>query len=113
MGKIAIPVCSRRGCFTEIAVSLLLTPAELAAELGLAVQTIYNRINNPKCGPLPPITRLHARAHPRFSRKALEAWLEETNCSGSPNPPPAMDRPAKRGRPTKAEQIARRSKHLH
>lgn len=92
--------------------SLLLTPAELAAELGLAVQTIYNRIHNPKCGPLPPITRLDARAHPRFARKAVEAWLDEKNCSGSPKPR-AMDRPAKRGRPTKAEQIARRSQHLH
>jgi len=33
---------------------LLLTPAELAKALGFSVQTIYNRLHDPKRGPLPP-----------------------------------------------------------
>lgn len=85
----------------------LLTPAELADTLGLSVQTVYNRIHDSECGPLPPIIRLSPKSHPRFARKVVEAWVEEKN--GAYRPSPLAARTGKRGRPTKTEQIARRA----
>lgn len=86
---------------------LLLTPAELAKTLGLSTQTIYNRLHNPECGPLPAITRLSPKSHPRFAVDDVKAWVMEKK--GAPRALPEFPPKApRRGRPTKAEQIARR-----
>ncbi|WP_082794374.1 helix-turn-helix transcriptional regulator [Thauera humireducens] len=88
----------------------LLTPETLAKLLGLATQTIYNRSSTG--GDLPRITRLGRLL--RFRPLDVEAWLEEKQrtshlparyASVPDLPPPA---PRRRGRPTKAEQIAAR-----
>ncbi|MCS6944010.1 MAG: helix-turn-helix domain-containing protein [Sutterellaceae bacterium] len=49
----------------------LLTPAELAQVLGLAEQTIYNRIQEGR--PLPPYIRLGRLL--RFRASDVDAWL--------------------------------------
>ena len=50
----------------------LLTPVQLAQLLGVAPQTIYNRIN--LRGDLPLITRIGKL--PRFSLSDITQWLE-------------------------------------
>lgn len=49
----------------------LLTPAELAQMLGLAVQTIYNRLNEGR--PLPPHVRIGRLL--RFRLSDVLAWI--------------------------------------
>ncbi len=81
----------------------LLTPAELAQLLGVAVQTIYNRLHEGR--PLPPCVRIGRL--PRFTD--VEAWLAALPMQNQPASP-TKRRP---GRPTKAEQIARRNANLY
>lgn len=83
----------------------LLTPKALAAALGLAEQTIYNRHSNG--GDLPTCIKLGRLL--RFRPADVEAWLAKQL---SPTEKPAvLERahvPRRRGRPTKAEQVAAR-----
>ncbi|WP_374477663.1 helix-turn-helix transcriptional regulator [Zoogloea sp.] len=86
----------------------LLTPQTLAAALGLAEQTIYNRHSTG--GNLPPAIKLGRLL--RFRPADVEAWLERQK---QPSPSAASTAPVvqpppvrRRGRPTKAEQIAAR-----
>ncbi|RQR44819.1 DNA-binding protein [Burkholderia sp. Bp9140] len=83
----------------------LLTPKALAEKLGLAVQTIYNR--HSKGGDLPPCIKLGRLL--RFKPADVDAWLASK--APPPGQPPAFAAaPAarRRGRPTKAEQVAAR-----
>lgn len=86
-------------------VEQLLTPKTLAAALGLAEQTIYNRHSSG--GDLPPVIKLGRLL--RFRPADVEVWLEcrqQLTAPVSTSAPLVARRP---GRPTKAEQIARRS----
>lgn len=88
----------------------LLTPKTLAACLGLAEQTIYNR--HSMGGDLPPAIKLGRLL--RFRPADVEVWLER-QVSSPATPPPSLQKggataTTKRrpGRPTKAEQISAR-----
>ncbi|WP_076883669.1 helix-turn-helix transcriptional regulator [Burkholderia pseudomallei] len=83
----------------------LLTPKALAEMLGLAEQTIYNR--HSKGGDLPPSIKIGRLL--RFPTVGVDAWLASKS-SSSGQPPPSAAAPAanRRGRPTKAEQVAAR-----
>jgi prophage regulatory protein len=83
----------------------LLTPTMLAETTGLAKQTIYNRLS---CGgDLPPTIQLGKRAL-RWRESDVEAWIANKVSKPLVAPPPVPEFVPKRGRPTKAEQIARR-----
>ncbi|TDA43635.1 helix-turn-helix transcriptional regulator [Burkholderia pyrrocinia] len=83
----------------------LLTPKALAEILGLAEQTIYNR--HSKGGDLPPSIKLGRLL--RFPVAGAEAWLARKSSSPGRQPAPAAAPAARRrGRPTKAEQVAAR-----
>jgi predicted DNA-binding transcriptional regulator AlpA len=79
----------------------LLTPAELAGLLGLATQTIYNR--HSAGASLPLCVRIGRVI--RFPQSGIESWIAAQAEPTHPVPVGQMRRP---GRPTKAEQIARR-----
>jgi len=86
-------------------VEQLLSPKALAALLGLAEQTIYNR--HSLGGDLPPAIKL-GRAL-RFRPTDVVAWLEGHRHSRPSLYPPRQSAVARRpGRPTKAEQVAAR-----
>lgn len=80
---------------------LLVSPSELASLVGLATRTIYNRIHTG--GDLPPMLRMGRL--PRFALEDVHKWLEAKRC---PRPHACTHR--RPGRPTKAEQIARRER---
>ena len=87
----------------------LLTPAELAITLGLSVQTIYNRISEGRS--LPPHIKLGRRAL-RFPEQDVADWIASISQGvvlpvSIPEQTPLVK---KRGRPTKAEQIASRQR---
>lgn len=83
----------------------LLTAQDLARLTGLAIQTIYNRHSNG--GSLPRCLNLGNRL--RFHPRDVEAWLAEAYETPRPSCSPVLSAaPRRRGRPTKAEQIARR-----
>ena len=86
----------------------LLSPKTLAALLGLAEQTIYNR--HSIGGDLPPTIKLGRLL--RFRASDVEAWLTSQQAAAAVVRPPAK-RPTSRrpGRPTKAEQVATRRAH--
>lgn len=75
----------------------LLSPAELSSIIGLAVQTIYNRISTG--GSLPRHIKLNRLV--KFPIEDVQIWID-TQCS-SANELPHL--PRKRGRPSKAESI--------
>lgn len=79
----------------------LLTVADLAALIGLKRQTIYNRLCEcPES--LPPATRIPTIRGPRWTIAAVREWQARLD-------PAKLDAPRRRsGRPTKAEEIARR-----
>ena len=79
----------------------LLTVAQLADLLGMAQQTIYNRHSTG--GSLPPCVRL-GRAL-RFPSDQVAEWIEQQTEAPVPV---VRNEPRRIGRPTKAEQIARR-----
>jgi excisionase family DNA binding protein len=89
----------------------LLSPKELAAALGIAEQTIYNRHSGG--GDLPPCLKLGRLL--RFRREDVEAWLMRKLSSNAARQPQAIQSraptgqgPRRRGRPTIAEQLAAR-----
>lgn len=81
----------------------LISPATLAETLDIAVQTIYNRISTG--GNLPPFLKLGRLV--RFKISDVEKWLAKQEKIQSPAPLPCQTH-RRRGRPTKAEQIAAR-----
>lgn len=86
----------------------LLTTKDLAELTGLAVQTIYNRHSNG--GSLPDCLNLGGRL--RFRQRDVDSWLDSQYEKHQPKPaavPCAESPPRRPGRPTKAEQVARRS----
>ncbi|WP_121306994.1 helix-turn-helix domain-containing protein [Paraburkholderia sp. BL17N1] len=83
----------------------LLTPKALAAALGLAEQTIYNRHSNG--GDLPTCIKLGRLL--RFRPGDVEVWLaKQLSATEEPAPKEQAHMRRRRGRPTKAEQIATR-----
>lgn len=85
----------------------LISPIELAAITGLAVQTIYNR--HSIGGPLPRCIKLGSRL--RFDMGDVERWLEE--CIEQDNPGMDTDDcaetlPVRPGRPSKRLQVTQR-----
>jgi hypothetical protein len=79
-----------------------LTTTELADILGLAPQTIYNKLQTcPES--LPTVTRIPGIRGPRWSQQAVRQFQAQFD------PPGVGAAPPRRGRPTKAEQIARRT----
>ncbi|MCO1372486.1 helix-turn-helix domain-containing protein [Burkholderia multivorans] len=83
----------------------LLTPKALAAVLGLAEQTIYNRHSNG--GDLPICIKLGRLL--RFRPADVEAWLaKQLTVPEEPAAQESVSMPRRRGRPTKAEQVAAR-----
>jgi predicted DNA-binding transcriptional regulator AlpA len=86
-------------------VEQLLSAKALAEILGLAVQTLYNRHSTG--GDLPPSIKLGQQI--RFRPSDVEAWLEgKFTAPKPPSLPLAPPVGRRRGRPTKAEQIAAR-----
>ena len=87
----------------------LLSPKMLAEYLNLAEQTIYNRHSTG--GDLPKTIKIGRLL--RFRLTDVDAWLEKQSKTDNPAtsttalPSPT---PKRRGRPTKAEQIAARKK---
>lgn len=78
-----------------------LTVSDLAVILGLKPQTIYNRLSAcPET--LPPVTRVPTLRGPRWSPRIVREWQSKYD----PQQLPAFH--SRPGRPTKAEQIARR-----
>ena len=78
-----------------------LTVADLAAILCLKPQTIYNRLCS-RPDSLPPPSHLPCTRGPRWSRMVVNEWRRKYD------PGTSEIMPSHRGRPTKAEQIARR-----
>jgi predicted DNA-binding transcriptional regulator AlpA len=87
----------------------LLSAKALAVVLGLAEQTIYNRHSTG--GSLPPCIKLGRLL--RFRATDVEAWLADQPSSPGQRPVVAGAPPVKRrrGRPTKADQVAARRSH--
>lgn len=86
----------------------LLTTQDLAAVTGLALQTIYNRHSNG--GSLPDCLNLGGRL--RFRPRDVDAWLDSQYEKHQPKPAAVacLESLSRRtGRPTKAEQVARRN----
>lgn len=82
----------------------LLTPESLAHRLALSTQTIYNRMQS---GDLPPHLRLGRL--PRWRESDVDDWLAAKVVPMALPAPVAHLIARRQGRPTKAEQIARRS----
>ncbi|WP_293779725.1 helix-turn-helix domain-containing protein [uncultured Oxalicibacterium sp.] len=81
----------------------LFTPETLAIYLGLSLQTIYNRHSTG--GDLPVAIKMGRRL--RFKPVDVENWLNQhQHIHSCPTVSSEKTRP---GRPTKSEQIARRS----
>ncbi|BCL76674.1 hypothetical protein JHS3_24100 [Jeongeupia sp. HS-3] len=84
----------------------LLSTKALAAMLGIAEQTIYNR--HSIGGDLPPAIKLGHLL--RFRASDVGTWID-AKCQPKTTPltPPLLSAmPKRRGRPTKAEQVAAR-----
>lgn len=94
--------------FNEVHMLPLFTPEALAAYLGLTVQTIYNRHSTG--GDLPPSFKLGRLL--RFHPQDVERWIEMHRSQEQPKAPSKERPPRRRGRPTKAEQIATRRQTL-
>ena len=98
--------------FAKVEMDKLLTSDQLAAVLGLSVQTLYNRRTRGE--PLPPCVKVGRLL--RYEQTVVQAWLASQR-EGQHVPQVALARPeqttapqvARRpGRPTKAEQLQRR-----
>lgn len=83
----------------------LLTAKTLAELLGLAEQTIYNRHSNG--GDLPPSLKI-GRAL-RFRQSEVDAWLDRLQATTPAVIVDPTPKPRRRGRPSKAEEIAART----
>lgn len=78
--------------------SHLIKPKEASERTGIPVSTIrkmFMRVRPPNVPPPPPHKRIGRSIY--ILADKLEAWVE------------SLDAPVKRGRPTKQEQIARRT----
>ena len=89
--------------------SPLLSPKELAAILGVAEQTIYNRRFTGR--DLPPYLKIGKLV--RFRSEDIEAWIERSAQAEKEKKitrtEPTISLPVRRrGRPTKPEEIAMR-----
>jgi excisionase family DNA binding protein len=85
----------------------LLSPSELASLLSVARQTVYNRISIGNSASLPKYIKLGSLV--RFPLTEVEAWIAlQINDAQLPKLDP-LTIVRRRGRPSKAEQIARRS----
>jgi predicted DNA-binding transcriptional regulator AlpA len=84
----------------------LLSPKTLAAALGIAEQTIYNR--HATGGDLPPVVKLGRLL--RFRPADVSHWLSQKQAPATSALTASLEQPVprRRGRPTKAEQIAAR-----
>ncbi len=105
--KVTYTQCRYVPAFKNNAMERLLSAQDLADMTGLALQTIYNRHSN---GGSLPTCLLMGRLL-RFRQSDVEAWLEtlsERSCMQSATPERLEQRPRSRGRPTKAEEVARR-----
>ncbi|WP_418629280.1 helix-turn-helix transcriptional regulator [Achromobacter dolens] len=98
----------------DILMEPLLTPEQLAAALGLSVQTLYNR--RARGESLPPCIKLGRQL--RFFQADVQNWLEAQRdgsgvCLADPLREPGQTHqagpPRRRGRPTKSDEIRRRS----
>ena len=86
----------------------LLTTQDLADITGLAVQTIYNRHSNG--GSLPDCLNLGGRL--RFRQRDVDVWLDAQYEKHQPKPAYMACselHPRRPGRPTKTEQVERRT----
>ena len=83
--------------------SPLLNINQLSALTGLAVQTIYNRLHEK--GDLPPRVRISRK--PLWREEDVDAWFTARIDISSRIVAPQPELKRRRGRPTKAEQIAR------
>lgn len=103
--------------FAKVKMDKLLTSDQLAAVLGVSVQTLYNRRTRGE--PLPPCVKVGRLL--RYEQAEVHAWLasqRETlhvqQVALAKPPPTATPQVARRrGRPTKAEQIRRRQLAQH
>ncbi|MGZ9982115.1 helix-turn-helix transcriptional regulator [Bordetella bronchiseptica] len=90
----------------------ILTSDQLAAVLGLSVQTLYNRRTRRE--PLPPYVKVGRLL--RYEQAEVHAWLASQREAqhvrkvvlATPEQTAAPQVARRRGRPTKAEQIRRR-----
>lgn len=74
------------------------------------VITVYQSLTGRKQFPLPPAVRLGRAV--RFRGSDIQAWLDGLRTTGPTSPVAASESPrvsSRRGRPTKAAQIARRA----
>ncbi|MDO8275538.1 MAG: helix-turn-helix domain-containing protein [Serpentinimonas sp.] len=89
----------------------LYTPQQLAASLGIAVQTLYNRRSY--SGSLPQA--VHIGRLVRYRQSDVDAWLSGLSrhpmLRDTSTTAPKADTPIRKGRPTKAEQVMRRGRH--
>lgn len=82
----------------DVSMPPLLTVDDLAAVLRISVKTIWNRrMKAPHT--LPPSINLPGTTGLRWRQQDVEAWIDAYAAPKT--------RPRRRGRPTKAEQIAR------
>lgn len=86
----------------------LFTPESLADYLGIARQTIYNRHSSG--GNLPEIIKIGRLI--RFHPRDVDYWLELQRNKQMPTSPPPDAPQKRRGRPTKAAQIAARNSYF-
>lgn len=88
----------------------LLTPQEVAERLAISVQTLYNRRSYG--GDLPPA--VHIGRLVRYRQQDVDAWI--LGLSRHPAVSDAQEfahfheKPIRRGRPTKAEQVRNRAR---
>lgn len=98
--------------FAKVKMEKLLTSDQLAAVLGLSVQTLYNRRTRGE--PLPPCVKVGRLL--RYEQGEVHAWLASQReaqhvplvALATPERTATLQVARRRGRPTKAEQIRRR-----
>lgn len=97
--------------FAKVKMEKLLTSDQLAAVLGLSVQTLYNRRTRGE--PLPPCVKVGRLL--RYEQAEVHAWLASQREAQhaqrvalvTPEQTATPQVARRRGRPTKAEQIRR------
>lgn len=98
--------------FVKVKMDKLLTSDQLAAVLGLSVQTLYNR--RARGEPLPPCVKVGRLL--RYEQTEVHAWLASQReaqhapkvALATPERSAAPQVARRRGRPTKADQLQRR-----
>lgn len=98
--------------FAKVKMDKLLTSDQLAAVLGLSVQTLYNR--RTRGDPLPPCVKVGRLL--RYEQTEVHAWLASQRETqhvpqvglATPELTSAPQVARRRGRPTKGEQLHRR-----